>query len=107
LAENKKMMLPFDNDELPLEEEVSVPSSALCLKVPGTAGEDLVVHQERGEAYVFLFECLDDAMEYARAAEFALGFAPEIGRVRISDLNFRAARYKPALHDQHVDLVLR
>ena len=95
----------FDDDSV---EDVSVPPSALCLKVPGTGGEELVVHRsdEDNEDFVFLFEALDDATEYARFAEEALGFKPDIGRVRIADLHFRTARFKPAVGDQ-VDIPLR
>ena len=96
--------MPYFDDNT--YEEPSVPPSALCLKVPGTDGEELVVHREGTEDYVFLFEALDDATEYARFAEEALGFTPDIGRVRISDLHFRTARFKPAVGDQ-VDIPLR
>ena len=90
------------------EESLPLPPSAYCLRVPGTEGEELVVHRdmERNEDYVFLFEAGDDAVDYAQAAERALGFAPEIGRVRVGDLHFRIARYKPALSDQ-VDVPLK
>ena len=94
------------NERHEQHEEPTVPPSAFCLKVPGTEGEELVVHREGNEDYVFLFEAGDDAADYARAAERALGFTPEIGRVRIRDLHFRVARYKPALSEQ-VDLPLR
>lgn len=87
-------------------EEVAIPPSAYCLRVPGSEGEELVVHREGNEDYVFLFEAGDDAADYARAAERALGFAPEIGRVRVRDLHFRTARFKPALGEQ-IDLSLR
>ena len=96
--------MPYFDDNT--YDEPSVPPSALCLKVPGTDGEELVVHREGAEDYVFLFEALDDATEYARFAEEALGFTPDIGRVRISDLHFRTARFKPAVGDQ-VDIPLR
>ncbi len=88
------------------EGDVLIPVSALCLKVPGTRGEELVVHREGNDDYVFLFEALDDASDYARAAESALGFSPEIGRVRVAELHFRTARYKPAVGDQ-IDVTLR
>jgi hypothetical protein len=89
------------------DDELAVPSSAFCLKVPGTNGEELVVHRDTatGEDHVFLFEAGDDAADYARDAEQALGFAPEIGRVRVRDLPFKTARFKPALGKQ-VDLPL-
>lgn len=97
----------FDDDtQQTSEQPPTVPLSALCLKVPGTKGEELVVHREGSEDFVFLFEALDDAMDYSRAAEQALGFAPDIGRVRVSELHFRTARFKPAVGDQ-VDLPLR
>lgn len=83
-----------------------VPPRAYCLRVPGTDGEELVVHREGSEDFVFLFEAGDDAADYARAAERALGFSPEIGRVKVRDLHFRTARFKPALGEQ-VDLPLR
>ncbi|GAB4458346.1 MAG: hypothetical protein OHK0029_19400 [Armatimonadaceae bacterium] len=95
---------PFD--DLDVYGEPELPNSALCLKVPGTGGEELVVHREGNDDYVFLFEALDDATEYARFAEEALGFTPDIGRVRISDLHFRTARFKPAIGEQ-VDIPLR
>jgi hypothetical protein len=101
--------MPYFNED-PFEEsvteELAVPTSALCLKVPGTDGEELVVHREGKEDYVFLFEALDDASEYAKAAEEALGFTPDIGRVRISELHFRTARFKPAVGEQ-IDISLR
>lgn len=88
------------------EQQPAVPGSALCLKVPGSNGDELVVHREGSDDYVFLFEALDDALEYARAAEQALGFEPEIGRVKVSELHFRTARFKPAVGEQ-IDLPLR
>ena len=84
---------------------VTCPPTALCLKVPGRRGEELVVHREGEEDYVFLFESLDDACDYAGVVQKALGFAPEIGRVTIGELHFRAARFKPAVGDQ-VDMAL-
>ena len=98
--------MPYFEDEVPTSEQLIVPPTALCLKVPGTRGEELVVHREGHEDYVFLFEALDDACDYAGAAEKALGFSPEIGRVRVGDLHFRTARFKPAVGDQ-VDMPLR
>ena len=83
-----------------------LPQTALCLKVPGLSGDELVVHRENGEDYVFLFEALDDAYDYANEAKEALLFAPRVGRVTLRELNFANARYKPALSEQ-VDLVLR
>jgi hypothetical protein len=102
--------MPFFDDEPAvdpaLQEELTIPSSALCLKVPGTSGEELVVHREGSDDFVFLFEALDDAYDYARAAEQALGFTPDIGRVRVADLHFRVARFKPAVGDQ-IDVLLQ
>jgi hypothetical protein len=99
--------MPYFDEEMPVTDHLpDVPPSALCLKVPGTNGEELVVHREGTDDYVFLFEALDDASDYARAAEQALGFAPDIGRVRVLDLHFRTARFKPAVGDQ-IDLPLR
>lgn len=99
--------MPYFDDELPVTDDLpTVPPSALCLKVPDTNGEELVVHREGSDDYVFLFEALDDAYEYARAAEQALGFSPDIGRVRVADLHFRTARFKPALSEQ-IDIPLR
>ncbi len=90
----------------PDDEALTLPRSAYCLRVPGSEGEELVVHRDdAGEDYVFLFEAGDDAVDYAHAAERALGFAPEIGRVKVRDLHFRTARYKPALGEQ-IDLPL-
>lgn len=99
--------MPF-YEELPesVDQMRPMPESALCLKVPGTRGEELVVHREERDDYVFLFEALDDANDYALMAEQALGFTPEIGRVDTRDLSFRIARYKPAVGEQ-VDLNLR
>ena len=95
-----------DEPSISRPQELVIPSSALCLRVPDTRGEELVVHREGEEDFVFLFEALDDACDYASAAEKALGFSPEIGRVRVTDLHFRTARFKPAAGDQ-VDLSLR
>lgn len=97
--------MPYHEDEAPIAEQCTVPRTALCLKVPGRGGEELVVHREGRDDYVFLFEALDDACDYACAAEKALGFAPEIGRVRVGDLHFRTARFKPAVGEQ-VDMPL-
>ncbi len=83
-----------------------LPRTALCLKVPTGNEEELVVHRENNEDYVFLFESLDDAYDYANEASQALAFAPKVGRVNLRDLHFANARYKPALSEQ-VDLVLR
>jgi hypothetical protein len=99
------------NEDMPYfgnvhERESVTPSSALCLKVPGTDGEELVVHREGIEDFVFLFEALDDACDYADAAEEALGFRPDISRVRLMDLHFRTARFKPA-DDEHIDILLK
>ncbi len=95
----------FNNESAPVSQTTFVPSSALCLKVPGTSGDELVVHREGHEDYVFLFEALDDASDYARAAEEALGYTLDIGRVRVSELHFHMARFKPAVGEQ-VDLPL-
>ncbi|MBC8135285.1 MAG: hypothetical protein H8F28_05275 [Fibrella sp.] len=89
-----------------LQTRCSVPRTALCLKVPNTSGEELVVHRENDQDYVFLFESLDDAYDYAIEASQALDFAPTVGRVLLRDLHFANARYKPALSEQ-IDLVLR
>lgn len=100
--------MPYHDDEpsVSRSEERVIPSSALCLRVPGALGEELVVYREGGDDFVFLFEALDDACDYAVAAEKALGFLPEIGRVRLTDLHFRAARFKPAVGGQ-LDVMLR
>ena len=98
-------MPQFNNEPPPVSQTALVPTSALCLKVPGTSGDELVVHREGSEDYVFLFEALDDASDYAHAAEEALGFTPDIGRVQVRDLHFRTARYKPAVGEQ-IDLPL-
>lgn len=100
--------MPYRRDETNEndENELTLPNSAYCLKVPGTDGDELVVHREGSEDFVFLFEAGDDAADYAQAAEQALGFRPEIGRVRIRDLHFRTARFKPAVGEQ-VDIQLR
>ena len=98
-------MPQFNNEPPPVSSSAFVPSSALCLKVPGTSGDELVVHREGSEDYVFLFESLDDASDYAYAAEQALGYRLDIGRVRVAELHFRTARYKPAFGEQ-IDLPL-
>lgn len=92
--------MPFYNDFVPLR--VALPTTALCLHVPETDGEELVVHRNpfTNENYVFLFEALDDAYDYCHAAKESLGFRPEIARVRVSDLGFETARFKPAVGDQ-------
>jgi hypothetical protein len=97
--------MSYSENDVPAPADVLVPATALCLKVPGRRGEELVVHREGQEDYVFLFEALDDACDYACAAEKALGFAPEIGRVRVGELHFRTARFKPAVGDQ-IDMPL-
>jgi hypothetical protein len=98
--------MPYFEDDNLLDDEAILPPSALCLKVPGRGGDELVVHREGEDDYVFLFEALDDATEYARLAEEVLGFTPDIGRVKIADLHFRTARFKPAVGEQ-VDIPLR
>jgi hypothetical protein len=100
--------MPYNDDSYTEDESPAVPASAFCLRVPGTNGDELVVHRDpdTGEDCVFLFEAGDDAADYARAAEQALHFIPEIGRVRVRDLHFRTARFKPALGEQ-IDLRLR
>ncbi len=100
--------MAYENEENYQEDESpAVPASAFCLRVPGTNGEELVVHRDpdSGEDYVFLFESLDDAYDYAIEAAQALDFAPTVGRVLLRDLHFANARYKPALGEQ-VDLPL-
>lgn len=98
---------PADHDTATFfQTRCSVPRTALCLKVPNTSGEELVVHRENDQDYVFLFESLDDAYDYAIEASQALDFAPTVGRVLLRDLHFANARYKPALSEQ-IDLVLR
>jgi hypothetical protein len=87
------------------EKDVRVPPSVLCLKVPSAEGDELVVHREGDEDFVFLFEALDDATDYARMAEQALGFEPHIGRVKVVELHFKTARFKPAV-GQQVDVLL-
>lgn len=92
--------MPFF-DELPEPTEaldVAIPTTALCLRVPHFGGDELVVHrdEELAEDFVFLFESLDDAYEYALMAKDALGLLPEIRRVRLRDLHFRNGRFKPA-----------
>lgn len=89
------MTYPDDLPE-PAFDDATLPDTALCLKVPGVFPEELVVHRDGGHDCVFLFEALDDALDCARLAEQALGFAPRIGRVRVADLAFRVARFKPA-----------
>ena len=86
------------SDDLPepLLDDLALPTTALGQISPGSVSLKKVVHRDRDEECVFLFEALDDALECARMAEDALGFAPRIGRVRVADLAFRTARFKPA-----------
>ena len=95
--------MPYSNDDLSVFDDLLMPPSALCLKVPDSRDDAMVVHQEGDEDFVFLFEALDDAYDYAHAAEKALGFFPQIERVQVGDLHFRTARFKPALSEQ-IDL---
>ncbi len=97
---------PSEDNAAFFQTRCTLPATALCLKVPNAAGEELVVHRENNRDFVFLFESLDDAYDYANEASRALDFAPTVGRVLLRDLHFANARYKPALSDQ-VDLVLR
>ena len=97
--------MPNHENEMSLPRMVACPETALCLRVPGCRGEELVVHREGEEDYVFLFEALDDACDYAGAAQKALGFTPEIGRVNVDELHFRTARFKPAIGDQ-IDMAI-
>ncbi len=55
--------MPNHENEMSLPRMVTCPATALCLKVPGRRGEELVVHREGEEDYVFLFEALDDACD--------------------------------------------
>lgn len=102
--------MPFF-DDLPESTEaldVAIPTTALCLRIPHLGVMELVVHRddETEEDFVFLFEALDDAYEYALMAKDALGLQPEIRRVRLRDLHFRAGRFKPAVGEP-LDLPLR
>ena len=102
--------MPFFDDlpEYTEELDLAIPATALCLRVPRAEGDELVVHrdEEAEEDYVFLFEALDDAYHYALMAKDALGRQPQIRRVRLRDLHFRNARFKPA-SGEPLDLPLR
>ena len=86
------------------------PSTALCLRLrrKGKDQDELVVHrdEESAEDFVFLFEALDDAHDYALMARDALGIFPQIIRVNLRALHFRTARFKPAA-GAPLDLPLR
>jgi len=102
--------MPF-SDDLPESTEAldtAIPATALCLRIPHRGAMELVVHrdEEASEDFVFLFEALDDAYEYALLAKDALGVQPEIRRVRLRDLHFRKGRFKPAVGEP-LDLPLR
>lgn len=88
--------------------DITIPTSALCLRISQFGGDELVVHrdEEAEEDFVFLFEAIDDAYEYALLAKEALGLQPEIRRVCLSDLHFRNGRFKPAVGEP-LDLPLK
>jgi hypothetical protein len=99
-------MIFEDPTDPTLTQVKEVPSTALCLAVPDTEGEELVVHREKGREFVFLFESLDDAYDCCLMAGQALGFMPRIVRSNTDALHFRFARYKPAGLDT-IDLPLK
>lgn len=88
--------------------DVIVPSTALCLRLRRRGQDELVVHHDEDaeEDFVFLFESLDDAHDYALLAKKALGIFPQIIRVNLRALHFRTARFKPAVGEP-LDLPLR
>jgi hypothetical protein len=90
------------------ERETIIPSTALCLRLRRKGQDELVVHRDDSseEDFVFLFEALDDAHDYALMAREALGTFPQIIRVNLRTLHFRTARFKPALGEP-LDLPLR
>ena len=97
-------MHPF-NESAEFTDDILIGQSALCLRVPYATGEELVVHREDGNDFVFLFESLDDAYDCARQAAKTLAFRPEVRRVNVRDLNFPSARFKPA-DGKPVDIAL-
>lgn len=90
------------------ESELLVPRTALCLRLRRRGQDELVVHRDEtaAEDFVFLFESLDDAHDYALMARDALGIFPQIIRVSLRGLHFRTARFKPAVGEP-LDLPLR
>lgn len=88
--------------------DVIVPGTALCLRLRRRGLDELVVHRDESssEDFVFLFEALDDAHDYAILAREALGTFPQIIRVNLRALHFRTARFKPAVGEP-LDLPLR
>ena len=89
-------MIFEDPTDPTLTQVKEVPSTALCLAVPDTEGEELVVHREKGREYVFLFESLDDAYDCCLMASQALGFMPRIVRFNTEPLPFRFAPHQPS-----------
>lgn len=88
-------MHPF-NESPEFTDDILIGQSAFCLRVPYATGEELVVHREDGNDYVFLFESLDDAYDCALQAGEALAFTPLVRLIDVRDLNFPSARFKPA-----------
>ncbi|MBB6050653.1 hypothetical protein [Armatimonas rosea] len=90
------------------ERDLLIPSTALCLRLRRRGQDELVVHRDEvaAEDFVFLFEALDDAHDYALMAREALGVFPQIIRVNLRGLHFRTARFKPAVGEP-LDLPLR
>lgn len=88
--------------------DVTIPGTALCLRLRRRGMDELVVHRDEvsSENFVFLFEALDDAYDYAIMAHEALGTSPQIIRVNLRALHFRTARFKPAVGEP-LDLPLR
>ncbi len=98
-------MFSYNNEETTFTDDILLGQSAFCLKAPEGEKEEIVVHREGGEDFVFLFESLDDAYDCASEAAQVLTFWPQVTRVRLSELNFAAARFKPA-SGVHVDIPL-
>jgi hypothetical protein len=97
-------MFFYDNETI-FTDDILIGQSAFCLKVPDSPIEELVIHREGDEDYVFLFESLDDAYDCAAQAAQTLPFWPQVGRVSLDSLNFATARFKPAA-GAHVDIPL-
>jgi hypothetical protein len=95
----------FHNEETTFSDDLLIGQSAFCLRVPDSPTEELVVHREGEEDYVFLFESLDDAYDCAAQASQVLPFCPRVGRVSLEGLNFKVARFKPVV-GANVDILL-
>lgn len=97
-------MYSYENERV-FTDDILIGHCAFCLKVPDSPTEELVIHREGNEDYVFLFESLDDAYDCAAQAAQVLPFWPQVGSVLLSTLNFSTARFKPA-DGEHIDIPL-